>query len=107
MATSVEFIEYVCEQVRSTGDIRYRKMFGEYMIYINEKPLILVCDNTVYVKKLEGIMQKMVDAAVGIPYKGSKEYYILDIDNRAFCEDIIACLDNLTPLPKPKIKKAK
>ncbi|MCI6817904.1 MAG: transcriptional regulator, partial [Clostridium sp.] len=55
MATSIEFIEYVCEQVSGIGIVRYRKMFGEYMVYINDKPILLVCDNTVFVKELECI----------------------------------------------------
>ena len=52
MPSNPDYIEFVCEQIRSTGDIRYRKMFGEYMIYLNDKPLFLVCDNTVYEKCL-------------------------------------------------------
>ena len=51
MATSVEFIEYVCDQIIGTGKIRYQKMFGEYMVYVDEKPILIVCDHTVYVKK--------------------------------------------------------
>ena len=27
-------------------------MFGEYMVYVNDKPVLLVCGNTVYAKKL-------------------------------------------------------
>lgn len=33
MATSTEYIEFVCDQIIGTGEIRYKKMFGEYMIY--------------------------------------------------------------------------
>ena len=38
MSTTLDFIEYVCEQIPQIGELRYRKMFGEYMIYINDKP---------------------------------------------------------------------
>ncbi len=72
MATSIEFIEYVCEQVSGIGIVRYRKMFGEYMVYINDKPILLVCDNTVFVKELECIKELMKDADRGVPYPGSK-----------------------------------
>lgn len=53
MATTVDFIEFVCEQIGGIGSVSYKKMFGEYMVYINEKPIFVVCDNTVYVKALE------------------------------------------------------
>ena len=35
MATTPDFVEFVCEQISGAGDIRYRKMFGEYMVYVN------------------------------------------------------------------------
>ncbi|MEG0169235.1 TfoX/Sxy family protein [Anaerorhabdus sp.] len=107
MATSVDFIEYVCDQIRGTGDIRYRKMFGEYMVYVNNKPILLVCDNTVYVKKLECVDKIMSDASLGVPYKGAKEHYILNIDNGDLSKDVIDILEPVTALPKPKVKKIK
>ena len=55
MATTVDFINYVCEQLTGIGDIRFRKMFGEYMVYVNDKPVLIVCDNTVFIKKLDCI----------------------------------------------------
>lgn len=105
MATSLDFIEYVCEQISSVGAIRYKKMFGEYMVYVNEKPILLICDNTVFVKILDCIGEKMKDAEKGFPYSGAKEHYILDIDNSEFSKEIIALLEPITPLPKPKKKK--
>ena len=50
MATTKDYIEYVCERLHGAGGLRYRKMFGEYMVYVNDKPVLLVCDNTVFVK---------------------------------------------------------
>ena len=52
MATSAEYAAFVCEQIAPYGQVRSRKMFGEYMVYLEDKPVLLVCDNTVYVKKL-------------------------------------------------------
>ena len=48
--TSPEYIEFVAERLSAFYDVRYKKMFGEYMIYIEDKPVITVCDNTVFVK---------------------------------------------------------
>ena len=38
MATTKDYIEYVCERLHGAGGLRYRKMFGEYMVYVNDKP---------------------------------------------------------------------
>ena len=40
MSTSLDFVEYICEQIAGVGQIRYRKMFGEYMVYVNNKPIL-------------------------------------------------------------------
>ncbi len=105
MATSIDFIEYICEQISGIGAVRYKKMFGEYMVYINDKPILLVCDNTVYVKMLDCIAEKMKEAEKAFPYNGAKEHYILDIDNSQFSKEVIALLEPFTPIPKPRNKK--
>lgn len=104
MATSINFIDYVCEQLETLGDIKYKKMFGEYMIYYNDKPVIIVCDNIAYVKKLDCIKRYMKQAKVGFPYKGAKEHYILDIDNSDFSKKIIMEIEKVTPVPKSRKK---
>jgi TfoX/Sxy family transcriptional regulator of competence genes len=106
MGTSLEYIDYVCEQIAGVGEVRSRKMFGEYMVYINDKPIILVCDNTVYVKILDCLDEKMKEAEKGFPYDGAKMHYILDIDNATFCKEVITILEPIIPVPKKK-KKSK
>jgi len=106
MATTQNYIEYVCEQIRGIGLIRYRKMFGEYLVYINEKPILIICDNTSYVKKLDCIEQWMKDKPEGYPYKGAKAHYILDIDDANFSKMILSEVEKVTEVPKKKEKKA-
>ncbi|MDR3298332.1 MAG: TfoX/Sxy family protein [Candidatus Nomurabacteria bacterium] len=105
MATTQEFIEFVCEQIRGVGEVTYRKMFGEYMVYVNAKPVLLVCDDTVFVKMREEIRELMKDAEIGEPYNGAKSHYILDIDDGDFSREVIAVLEPITPLPKPRKKR--
>lgn len=105
MATTAEYMEFVCGQISGTGTVRYKKMFGEYMVYVNDKPVLLVCDNTVYVKKLPQLGEKMGQADVGIPYKGAKEHYILNIDDAEFSGQVVSVLEKATPVPKPRKRK--
>ena len=107
MASSQDFIEFVCSQIQDTGIVRYRKMFGEYMVYVNDKPILLVCDNTVYVKKLECIQGFLKDAEMGFPYTGAKEQYILDIDDEDLCYSVVTALEAVTKVPVKKIRKSK
>lgn len=105
MATSQEYIEFVCEQLVGIENVRYKKMFGEYMVYVNDKPVLLVCDNTVYVKKLPEIEELMSCAECGVPYDGAKEHYILDIVNSELTAKAVEILERITPVPKKKNKK--
>ena len=102
MATSEDFINYICEQINGVGEIRYKKMFGEYLIYVNEKPIITVCDNIAFIKKLECIEELMQGSEIGFPYKGAKEHYILDIDNSELSKIVVSKVEEVTPLPKKK-----
>lgn len=104
MSTSKEYIEFVCEQLAGTEDMRYKKMFGEYMVYVCDKPVLTVCDNTVYVKKLPELDGLMQGAPCGFPYDGAKEHYILDIENRGLAAQVIDVLAQVTPLPKKRKK---
>lgn len=79
-------------------------MFGEYMVYVNSKPVIIVCDNTAFVKKLPCIEEMMKEAKTGYPYNGAKEHYLLDIDNSDFCKTIIKEVEKVTPIPKARKK---
>lgn len=102
MATDLEFIQYVCEQISETGRICYRKMFGEYMAYVNSKPILLVCNNCVYIKQHKCLADLLKDSEKGIPYTGAKEHYILDIDNSELCVEVIKLVEPLVNIPKPK-----
>lgn len=104
MATTEEFILFVCEQIKTNFCVRYKKMFGEYMVYVNDKPVLLVCDNTVFVKKLEELKILMQDSEVGVPYKGAKEHYILDIENSDLTNLVVQILEKVTPFLKKKMK---
>lgn len=100
MANEMEFIEYVVTQMEDLGNVRYRKMFGDCMIYLNERPVILVCDNTTYVKKHPAIEELMRESETGIPYEGAKEYYIIDAGHKKHFTQVLSILEEVLPLPK-------
>ena len=105
MATGREYIDFVLEQLEGFGALRERKMFGEYMVYLSDRPILSVCDNTVFVKMRPELDEWMRDAERGYPYEGAKECWILDVEDRALLERVIPLLESLTPLPKPRKRK--
>ena len=102
MATSQDFIEYVCCQITGAGRVRYMKMMGEYIFYVDDKSTLLVCNNTVYIKMLPCVAELLQSAERGVPYKGAKEHYILDIDDRQTATEVARLVSQNTPTVKPK-----
>ena len=100
MACTTEFIEFACDVLAPLGEVRARKMMGEYIIYVNGKCVITACDNMAFVKKLSCIAELMCDAETGCAYEGAKEGYILDLHNRQKAIKIIATLWDYLPFPK-------
>ena len=103
MATTTDYIEFVMEQLEALPfEIRYKKMFGEYCVYANDKPILLVCDNMVYVKILPCVESVMVGARIGEPYCGAKPHYMLDIENSELVAKVASILEEHIQLPKPR-----
>ena len=106
MATSSEYVTFVCEQIHGYGDVRCRKMFGEYMVYLNDKPIFTVCDNTVYVKQLPVLADLLFDAQTGSPYDGAKPHYLIDPTDASLLNRLVPLLEAHTPVPAKRAKKA-
>ena len=104
MSCTQEFIDFVCTQLAAVGVVRYRKMMGDYIVYVDEKCVIIACDGICYVKKIPELSQLMVNAECGHPYKGAKEHYILDIEHREHAEKVIRILRDVLPYPQKKKK---
>ncbi len=106
MATDITYINYVCDALSGIGEITFKKMFGEYMVYLNGKPVVIVCDNTAFVKKLPVIEGLVDEKECGYPYEGAKEHYILNVDDCELAKKIVIEIEKVTPLPKKRAKKA-
>lgn len=94
MATDLNYIKYVVEQI-DLPDISFKKMFGEYMIYYKAVPVLLVCDDCVFVKILKETTEILGDdCEQGYPYGGAKLHYVLDIDNSDLARQTVMAVYN-------------
>lgn len=104
MPCTADFIEFVCSALAPLGEVRSRKMMGDYVIYLNDKCVITACDNMAFVKKLPCIADLMADAERSCPYEGAKEAYILDFQDRQKVLRVIEMLWEDLPFPKSRRK---
>ena len=105
MASSPDFVAHICEQQEGLGAVRSRKMFGDYLVYLNDKPVYILCDNRVQVKMLPCLEELLRGYPAEPPYEGAKPHYLLDPDDRDTLRKAARLAEEVTPLPK-KRKKA-
>ena len=96
MATDLEFMEFLADQMAGAGEIAYKKMFGEYAIYCGGKVVALVCDNQLFVKPTEAPA-----------YPGAKNSFLIEdaFEDRAWISELIRITAKDLPAPKPKKPK--
>ncbi len=44
MASDKSFVEFIADQAGDAGDVTFRKMFGDYALYCNDKVVALICE---------------------------------------------------------------
>ena len=107
MATDAGFATFVTEQASGAGDVRVRRMFGEYALYLGDKVVGLICDDQAFLKPTEGgraLLDRVVEAP---PYPGAKPYLLLgeELDDPALLAALLQRTAEELPEPKPKKPK--
>ena len=54
MSTRPEFVQYLLDQLEGLGELRARKMFGDYLIYLNDRPALLGATGPLQAPALRG-----------------------------------------------------
>lgn len=108
MASNKDLVEFICDQINECGSVIYKKMFGEYMVYSNGKPIFCICNDILFVKISEVSTEVLgEDAEQGYPYSGAKAHYIVtEIEDKELLAKLALEVEKITPLPKIKKKKA-
>lgn len=106
MSTHPEFVQYLLDQLEGLGELRARKMFGDYLIYLNDRPALLVCDGTPFAKPLPCVAELLEDRPTAPPYEGAKAYYVLDPEDRNTLRRAAELVSQNSPPPQKRRRKA-
>lgn len=103
MATDLDFIKYVAEQIALGDRLTYKKMFGEYALYVDRKVVAFACDNSLFVKPSQAAVRLAPDLPQRSPYPGAKLYPVADelLDDSESIHELIVETALLMPVPKP------
>jgi TfoX/Sxy family transcriptional regulator of competence genes len=104
MATKADFIEYLREQLAGAGAVSFRRMFGEYAVYLDERVVALVCDNQLFVKPTAGGRAFLGSATEAPPYPGASMYFLVDevLESAQDVAQLIRITARELPAPQPK-----
>jgi TfoX/Sxy family transcriptional regulator of competence genes len=110
MATDRYFLEHVCDQAGLGAALSWRKMFGEYALYLDGRVVALVCGNQLFMKPTESGRRVLGTVVEQPAYPGGKPWFRIgeDLDDRELLRRLFWATAAAVPLPKPrKPRKAK
>lgn len=109
MGSSQETVTHFLEQLDAL-DVRARAMFGEFAVYCDEKVVVLVCNDRLFLKPTDAFDSFAIELERCPPYPGAKDYLVLDertVQDRAQLLRLVQATADALPKPKPKKAKKK
>jgi TfoX/Sxy family transcriptional regulator of competence genes len=109
VATRADTVQFIIDQAGLGGRLEFRKMFGEYALYVDGKVTALVCDDQLFLKPTAEGRSYLGMVTEGTPFPGAKPHFLIaeeleDPERLARVLDITAAA---LPAPKSKVPKPK
>jgi TfoX/Sxy family transcriptional regulator of competence genes len=106
MASEQKFVDFIIDQMGMPEQITYKKMFGEYGLYFDNKLFALVCDNKLYIKPTQAGRDYIKDVVEAPPYLGAKPSFLIEeqLDDHVWLRRLVTITVKELPEPKPKKK---
>ena len=107
MASDLNYVEYVVDQLDRDCAVTYKKMFGEFGLYSGAKLFGLVCDNQLFVKPTVGGRAFVGEVVEASPYPGAKPSLLIEdrIDDAQWLSELVRITVRELPTPTPKRPK--
>lgn len=109
MATNQSFVDYVAEQSQLAGSLTFKRMFGEYALYLGGKVVAFACDNSLFIKASAETAALTASLPQRPPYPGAKDYPVADelLDEPEQLHALLLATERAMPPPKAKAAKPK
>jgi TfoX/Sxy family transcriptional regulator of competence genes len=107
MASNQDFVNFVLEQIKGSGEISAKKMFGEYALYSDAKIFALICDDKLFVKPTASGRAFIGEVLEAVPYEGAKPSFLIEdkVEDSDWLSELVRITVKELPEPKPKKKK--
>src|SRR6478735_3101093 len=104
MATQQSFVDYVAEQSQLEQRLSFKRMFGEYAVYLDGKVVAFACDNSLFIKPSAETAHLTAKLPQRPPYPGAKDYPVADqlLDEPDELRALLLATERAMPAPKLK-----
>jgi TfoX/Sxy family transcriptional regulator of competence genes len=108
MASGERTVQYVCDQTGLGRRLTFKKMFGEYALYLDGKVTALVCDDQLFVKPTAEGRAHLGNVREAAPYPGAKKHFLLtdELDDPERLAELFKITALALPEPRPKRRAA-
>ncbi|MBQ6067617.1 MAG: TfoX/Sxy family protein [Clostridia bacterium] len=103
MASGKNYLEYILEQLSGLGEIRWRAMMGEYLLYYQGKLVGGIYDDRLLVKPTPSAKALLPEAPLALPYEGAKEMLLVEeTDDRELLAALLNAVAEDLPAPRKR-----
>jgi len=104
MATGIGTVQFICDQAGLGKRLAFRKMFGEYALYLDGKVVALICGDQLFLKPTSEGLGYLGSVSEVPPYPGAKNFYLLssELDDPDRLSEILRITARALPEPRPK-----
>ena len=95
-----DLVTYIVEQASQAGEVSAKKMFGDYCLYCDGKPVGLICDDYLYLKPLKQLEPLLheEDKQMKPPYEGAIPHFVItNVDDRDYVSTLVKTITNNLP----------
>jgi len=109
MASDLEFVKFVVDQLADDCAVTYRKMFGEYGLYSRGKFFGSISDNRFFVKPTEAGRALIGTPVEAPPYPGARLSFLIEdrLEDAEWLSELVRVTARELPEPKPKRQRKK
>lgn len=100
MASSKEYLDFILD---TCGELSFRAMMGEYLLYYKGRLVGGIYDNRLLVKPVNAAKRLLQGASEELPYDGAKPMLLVEnIEDGEFLSVLFEAMHAELPAPKKK-----
>jgi TfoX/Sxy family transcriptional regulator of competence genes len=77
MTSRRDVADFLLDQLARVGDVRAKRMFGEFGFYVGDRFVAVVCDDRLFLKATDAGRANQPDLEEGTPFPGARAWLVV------------------------------